>query len=108
MTMEVYEAEKAKQRATILKAKEEIKELAKIQKEERGLLRQNHSELPERSFTWSNNGYTVKRSGIQCAGCLMSCALDRRNQLTKLHIEYNKMRGKPYDMHEYKEEKGEG
>jgi len=97
MTTDIIEVTKEE----ILEIKKQIKELARIQKEEKSLLRTPHNKISAVEITM-RSGYKHTLGGIERAGNLMSNTLNRACQITNLHIRYNDMRGKPYDMHEYK------
>jgi hypothetical protein len=85
----------------IIDVKNTLKELAAEQKKEKSLLRMPHYEIPEVEIT-TNSGYKFKRGGIDRAGSLQYSTMLRAEKITSLHITYNKMRGKPTNMHEYK------
>jgi hypothetical protein len=86
-----YTEEETKEfRAKCADLKSQIKELASIQKEEKSLLRTPHYKLKSKG---SGLG------GTAMAGRLMYRCLRRADEITVLHIEYNKLRGKPYNMH---------
>jgi hypothetical protein len=89
-------------RQDILKKKAALKELAAIQKEEKQLLRMPHHKIPTIDIKLSS-GNVYSCGGINRAGRLMNSTRDRAEDITQLHIQYNIARGKPYDMHEYKE-----
>jgi len=88
-------------RKEILETKEKIKALAAIQKEEKQLLRMPHNKIPTIDIKL-RSGNVYQCGGIDRAGRLMSITRERAYKITKLHIKYNRMRGKPTDMHEYK------
>jgi len=69
----------------IQEVKKEIKRLAEIQKKQKGWLRTPHHLIKEKFGEYSSvlQFETFKRAG----------------KLTRLHIEYNQLRGKPWDMH---------
>ena len=77
-------------REKILATKKDLKALAAEQKEDRILLSKDHSTLGKDKWGWPT------ASGIQSRAC------DRAYKITNLHIEYNKMRGKDWHMHERK------
>jgi len=84
----------------ILETKKKIKELAKTQKEEKALLHMPHNKIPTIKMKL-NNGYEITEGGLGRAGRLMNNTRDRAQTITTLHIQYNSLRGKPYDMHAY-------
>jgi len=85
--------------AEILKIKGQIKELAAAQKADKTLLRGPHAILPLQEYTLSN-GYKVSRRGRDRASYLMGECYARARDISRLHIVYNKLRGKPWEMHE--------
>ena len=88
------EEEKATFRKECAELKGQIKELAETQREDKSLLRTPHHKLPQKDGSgWSS----TDRAGDLMYGCWC-----RANKITSLHIQYNKLRGKPTDMHEYK------
>jgi len=95
--------EKAAFRRMILKMKEQIKELVEEQKKDKALLHMPHYDIPEVKVV-TKSGYEFVTSGKDRAGRLMWATECRAAEITKLHIKYNKVRGKPYDMYEYKKE----
>jgi hypothetical protein len=95
------EEEKTEFRKNCICLKEQIKELAEIQKKEKALLRSPHHLLPSTEVElW--NGSKIAKRGSDLAGDLMYACLGRSRRINDLHVQYNKLRGKPYDMHEYK------
>jgi hypothetical protein len=95
------EEEKTEFRKSCACLKEQIKELAKTQAKEKTLLRSPHHLLPKREVELWNGSKILKR-GTELASDLMFACLGRSRRITDLHVQYNKLRGKPYDMHEYK------
>ena len=76
--------EQVEKRQEIRKMKQDLKALAAEQKEYKMQLRQDHRKVPGAStIQWQVSA--------------------RARKITSLHIEYNKARGKPYDMHLYKD-----
>lgn len=78
--------------------KEEIKKLVNLQKKEKDTLRSSHNDLSSEVFT-SNSGQSFELKGISRASHLMFRCKRRANKITQLHIEYNKIRGKNFDMY---------
>jgi len=100
----IIETETEEQKAVrkeIRETKKQLKELAQKQKEDKTLLRMPHYDIPTIEIT-TRSGYKFECGGKNRAGHLMNDIMDRANQITRLHIKYNQLRGKPYDMHEYK------
>ena len=79
-------------RQEIRKMKSELKALAAEQKKDKVQLRQDHRKIHP------VDGW----SGMQGASLIQAEAVSRAHKITSLHIEYNKARDKPYDMHLYK------
>lgn len=79
-------------RAEIRKTKEELKTLAAEQKKDKILLSQDHRKIHP------PNGW----SGMLGASVVQSQVRARARKITRLHIEYNMMRNKPWDMHRYR------
>ena len=101
MTVNIVERSE-ETREEIRNAKKKLKELAATQKEEKNLLHMPHYEIPAIPIKLYS-GSTFQCGGINRAGRLMDRTRNRAYEITQLHIKYNKMRGKPYDMYEYKE-----
>jgi hypothetical protein len=79
----------------IHETKEKIKGLVMLQKKEKSILRKPHINAiykSDRDSRWDEKG-------IAAASTLMSRTRLRAKEITDLLIEYNKMRGKPYDMY---------
>jgi len=103
---EIQETEEQKEiREEIRETKDQIKEMAKEQIEEKKLLRMPHSLIPKTKMT-TYSGYSFECGGIDRVSRLMMSVLERRAKITNAHIKYNKMRGKPYDMHTGRKGKG--
>ena len=79
-------------RAEIRKMKSELKALAAEQKKDKTQLRQDHRKIHP------VDGW----SGMPGASFIQSQVRARAYKITRLHIEYNKARDKPYDMHYYR------
>jgi hypothetical protein len=91
-TMEItLTEEQVEKREQIRKAKEELKLLAAEQKKDKIFLSTDHRTHPKDKW-----GYPV-------TGEVQNQVSFRASKITRLHIEYNKMRGKPWHMHEYKD-----
>lgn len=88
--------------AKVFKRKREIKKLVKTQIKEKRMLKGNHEKFPEGSISWPHNSHTVTLSGDRHAAGIMFCVGERKIKITKLLIEYNKLRGKPSDMYKKK------
>lgn len=86
-TKKYTDEERAEYREKCAEMKDELKMLAEIQREDKQKLRQDHRKLGVTK--WGD----LKASGLQ------SEVHFRAQQITALHIEYNKFRNKPYDMH---------
>jgi len=82
--------ERQEVREKIAEIKAEIKSKAEQQKKQKAELRKDHRTLG------------VDKHGWSIASALQSEVCARAKRLTELHIRYNKLRGKPWNMHEYK------
>lgn len=81
--------------AIILETKKTIKGLSELQKREKAILRTPHYNIK----IIEKDGIAKGVDRVVTAGTLQWRTLERAGKITELLIEYNKMRGKPWDMH---------